>query len=127
LTAPASQAQAEDKRTLVLYSEGGRVMSLSEHDLQVLAELEHDFGNPSAVTRLYLLIQAARVAWHGLLLPAVALAAGAGLLTAGALAGAVVGALAKELMIMAGIAAICYAAYAAAVAWPPSHRSRKRA
>lgn len=28
-------------------------MSLSEHDLQVLAELEHDLGSPSATVRLY--------------------------------------------------------------------------
>ncbi len=51
-------------------------MSLSERDLQVLAELEHDLGRPSAGTRLYLLIRAARSAWHGLLLPVVVLAAG---------------------------------------------------
>jgi hypothetical protein len=98
-------------------------MSLSEHDLQVLAELEHDLGNPSAVTRLYLLIQASRAAWHGLLLPVVALAAGAGLLAAGILAGA--GAGAGELMIVAGITAICYAAYAGAIAWPSPRGSRK--
>ena len=102
-------------------------MSLSERDLQVLAELEHDLGPPSAVTRLYLLIQASRTAWHGLLLPAVAFAVGAGLLAAGLLAGAVAGAVGGELMIVAGITAISYAAYAVAVAWPPSDRARKRA
>jgi hypothetical protein len=102
-------------------------MSLSERDLQVLAELEHDLGKPSAVTRLYLLIQASRSAWHGLLLPAVAFAVGAGLLAAGALAGPVVGAVGGELMIVAGITALCYAAYAAAIAWPSPHRARKRA
>ena len=42
-------------------------MSLSEHDLQVLAELEHDLGSPSTTMRLYLLIQASRAAWGGLL------------------------------------------------------------
>jgi len=40
-------------------------MSLSEHDLQVLAELEHDLGSPSTTMRLYLLIQASRAAWGG--------------------------------------------------------------
>jgi Ca2+/Na+ antiporter len=98
-------------------------MSLSERDRQVLAELEQDLGKPSAVTRLYLLTQASRAAWHGLLLPAVAFAVGAGLLAAGAVVGAVGG----ELMIVAGITAISYAAYAAAIAWPTPHRTRKRA
>jgi hypothetical protein len=102
-------------------------MSLSERDLQVLAELEHDLGHPSAGTRLYLLIQASRSAWHGLLLPVVALAAGAGLLAAGVLAGPAVGAAASELMIVAGVTAICYAACAGAIAWPAPHRARKRA
>jgi hypothetical protein len=96
-------------------------MSLSEHDLQVLAELERDLGAPSAVTRLYLLVQASRAAWHGLLLPAVALVAGAGLLAAGALVGAMGG----EVMIVAGITAISYAAYAGAMARPAPPGSRK--
>jgi hypothetical protein len=100
-------------------------MSLSERDLQVLAELEHDLGKPSAVTRLYLLAQASRAAWHGLLLPAVAFAVGAGLLAAGILAGA--GVVAGELMVVAGITAISYAAYAGAIAWPSSRGSRKAA
>jgi hypothetical protein len=97
-------------------------MSLSERDLQVLAELEHDFGSPSAVARLYLLIQASRAAWGGLLVPAVAFAAGAGLLVAGLLVGAVPG----EVMIVAGIAAISYATYAVVIACPDPRRSRKR-
>jgi hypothetical protein len=53
-------------------------MSLSEQDLQVLAELEHDLGSPSTTVRLYLLIQASRAAWGGLLVPAVAFAVGVG-------------------------------------------------
>ncbi len=102
-------------------------MSLSERDLQVLAELEHDLGRPSAGTRLYLLTRAARSGWHGLLLPVLALAAGGGLLAAGVLAGPVAGGVAGELMIVAGISAITYAACAAAIAWPAPHRARKRA
>ena len=89
-------------------------MSLSEHDLQVLAELEHDLGSPSVMTRLCLLAQAARGAWGGRLLPAVALAAGCGLLAAGIWAGAVAG----EIMVLAGIAAVSYAAYAVAMTRP---------
>ena len=100
-------------------------MALSERDLQVLAELEHDFGRPSAGTRLYLLFRAARSAWHGLLLPVLALAAGAGLLAAGILAGPVAGGAAGELMIVAGVSAISYAACAAAIAWPGPDRGRK--
>jgi hypothetical protein len=102
-------------------------MSLSERDLQVLAELEHDLGRPSAGTRLYLLTRAGRSAWHGLLLPVLALAAGAGLLAAGVLARAAAGAVASELMVVAGISAISYAAFAAAIAWPAPDRARKRA
>jgi hypothetical protein len=101
-------------------------MALSERDLQVLAELEHDLGRPSAGTRLYVLIRAARSAWHGLLLPLMALAAGAGLLAAGILVGPVAGGVAGELMIVAGISAISYAVCAAAIAWPGPHRARKR-
>ena len=71
-------------------------MSLSEHDLQVLAELEHDLGSPSTTVRLYLLIQASRAAWGGLLVPAVAFAVGVGLLAAGFLADAAGG----EVMIV---------------------------
>jgi hypothetical protein len=102
-------------------------MSLSERDLQVLAELEHDLGRPSAGTRLYLLFRASRSAWHGLLLPVLALAAGAGLLAAGILVGPVAGGAAGELLIVAGISAISYAVCAAAIAWPGPHPGRKRA
>jgi hypothetical protein len=101
-------------------------MSLSERDLQVLAELEHDLGRPSAGTRLYLLFRASRSAWHGLL-PVLALAAGAGLLAAGILVGPVAGGAAGELLIVAGISAISYAVCAAAIAWPGPQRGRKRA
>ena len=61
-----------------------------------------------------------------LLLPVVVLAAGAGVLAAGILAGPAAGGVASELMIVAGVSAICYAACAGATAWP-SHRARKRA
>lgn len=97
-------------------------MSLSERDLQVLAELEHDLGSPSARARLCLLIQASRAAWGGLLVPVLAFAAGAGLLVAGLLVGAAAG----EVMLVAGIAAISYAAYAGVIASPGPRRSRKR-
>jgi pilus assembly protein TadC len=97
-------------------------MSLSERDLQVLAELEHDLGSLSAGARLRLLIQASRAAWGGLLVPAVAFAAGAGLLVAGLLVGAAAG----EVMLVAGIAAISYATYAGVIANPGPCRSRKR-
>jgi hypothetical protein len=113
--------QAENKRTVILYSEGGHVMSLSEHDLQVLAELEHDLGSPSTTVRLYLLIQASRAAWGGLLVPAVAFAVGVGLLAAGFLADAA----GAEVMIVTGIAAISYATYAGTMACPGPRRSRK--
>lgn len=102
-------------------------MSLSERDLQVLAELEHDLGQPSAGTRLYLLFQASRAAWHGLLLPAVTAVIGAGLLAAGALAGTAAGVVGGEIMIVAGITALSYAAYAAAIAWPAPPGPGKRA
>jgi hypothetical protein len=113
--------QAQNKRTVILYSEGGHVMSLSEHDLQMLAELEHDLGSPSTTVRLYLLIQASRAPWGGLLVPAVAFAVGVGLLVAGFLADAAGG----EVMIVTRIAAISYAAYAGTMACPGPRRPRK--
>jgi Protein of unknown function (DUF3040) len=98
-------------------------MSLSEHDLHVLAELEHDFGSPSLVAKLCLLAQAARSAWGGLLLPAAALVVGAGLLAAGFLSGWQLG----ELISVAGIMLIFYAVYAGAAAFATPRESRKRA
>ena len=44
LTGACTGRRLKNKRTVILYSEGGHVMSLSEHDLQTLAELEHDLG-----------------------------------------------------------------------------------
>ncbi len=96
-------------------------MSLSEHDLQVLEELEHDFGKPSVMARGCLLMQSCRTAWGGLLLPLLALAAGAGLFVGGVLDGGTLG----ELMMVAGITAIFYAIYAAAVISPESRHARK--
>jgi hypothetical protein len=109
------------RRTFVLYSGGGLTMSLSEHDLQVLEELEHDFGKPSAMARGCLLMQSCRTAWGGLLLPVLALAAGAGLFAGGLLDGGTLG----ELMMVAGITAIFYAIYAAAVISPETRHARK--
>jgi len=97
-------------------------MSLSEHDLQVLAELEHGFGPPSAAARACLLVQACRAAWGGLLLPALALIAGAGLFAAGLLEGGMGG----EAMMVAGITAVFYAVYGAALVSPGHRRPQKR-
>ena len=111
-----------DHRDIVLNSD-----ELADPDVRsaVIRARDIPAGLGDMDASLYLLFRAARSAWHGLLLPVLALAAGAGLLAAGIGVGPVAGGVAGELMIVAGVSAISYAACAAAIAWPGPDRGRK--